>query len=409
MTAADLRIALLTYSVKPRGGVVHTLALAEALQRNGVRVHVFGLGPQAEGFFRPVEVPFTLFPAPEGTGSLEQKVFASVDRLAEGLAGVAGEFDLLHPQDCISGRAATRVRDALSAHAGPGGRLPVLRTVHHVDDFTTAALIDCQRRAIEEPDRLLVVSEQWRDILHRDYGVDSDVVRNGVDPDRFGPIAAAERARLRASIGADGGTGGDGADGSGRRPVLLAVGGVEPRKGTAVLFAALGLLRGRGVRPVLAIAGGHSFQDYEAYRVQTLARLPELGLELGRDVVQLGTLSEAELGAWYRSADALAFPSVKEGFGLVALEALAVDLPVVASSLPAFTEFLTDGQDALLPEVGDPAALADALQRVLVDGDLRRMLVEGGRRVVPRFTWDATARRHAEIYAELVAVPSRAT
>ena len=408
MTTAGLRVALLTYSVKPRGGVVHTLALAEALQRIGVRVHVFGLGPQQDGFFRPVEVPFTLFPAPEGTGSLEQKVFASVDLLAEGLAGVAGGFDVLHAQDCISGRAATRVRDAIRL---TGGQVPVLRTVHHVDDFTTAALIECQRKAIDEPDRLLVVSDQWHDILLRDYRVTSTVVRNGVDPDRFGPISPAERTRLRASIGADGGAdvGADvGADGGADRPVLLAVGGVEPRKGTAVLFEALGLLRRRGVRPVLAIAGGHSFQDYEAYRVQALGRLPELGLELGRDVVQLGTLTEAELGAWYRSADALAFPSVKEGFGLVALEALAVDLPVVASSLPAFTEFLTDGENALLPRVGDAAALADALERVLRDAALRRRLVDGGRRVVPRFTWDATARRHAEIYAELTA-PARAT
>ena len=105
------RVALLTYSTKPRGGVVHTLAVAEALAAAGVDVHVYALGDPDGGFFRPTAVPYTLFPVADGGGSLDEKVFASVDALAAGLAGVAGGFDLLHAQDCISGRAATRVRD----------------------------------------------------------------------------------------------------------------------------------------------------------------------------------------------------------------------------------------------------------------------------------------------------------
>lgn len=367
------RVALLTYSTKPRGGVVHTLALAEALTAQGVDVEVFGLG--SEGFFRPTSVPYTLFPAPEGCATLAEKVFASVDAMAAGLAKVAGDFDLLHAQDCMSARAAARVRDEA---ARP---LPVVRTVHHVDDFTTEALVDCQRRAILEPDHLLVVSAQWREILAADYGVTSEIVRNGVDVAR---LAGARSSALRAPFG--------------DRFLFLAVGGVEPRKGSTTLFRALGLLRERGLRPALAIVGGQSFQDYEAYRQEALALLPSLGLTLGTDVVRVGTVTDAELATWYRSADALAFPSVKEGFGLVALEALAADLPVVASDLPVFREFLTDGRDALLPAVGDPAALADAMERVMTDPALRSALVEGGRAVVPRFTWAASATRHREIY-----------
>jgi glycosyltransferase-like protein len=367
------RVALLTYSTKPRGGVVHTLALAEALTAQGVDVEVFGLG--SEGFFRPTSVPYTLFPAPEGCATLAEKVFASVDAMAAGLAKVAGDFDLLHAQDCMSARAAARVRDEA---ARP---LPVVRTVHHVDDFTTEALVDCQRRAILEPDHLLVVSAQWREILAADYGVTSEIVRNGVDVAR---LAGARSSALRAPFG--------------DRFLFLAVGGIEPRKGSTTLFRALGLLRERGLRPALAIVGGQSFQDYEAYRQEALALLPSLGLTLGTDVVRVGTVTDAELATWYRSADALAFPSVKEGFGLVALEALAADLPVVASDLPVFREFLTDGRDALLPAVGDPAALADAMERVMTDPALRSALVEGGRAVVPRFTWAASATRHREIY-----------
>jgi glycosyltransferase involved in cell wall biosynthesis len=261
--------------------------------------------------------------------------------------------------------------------------------VHHVDDFTTPALIDCQRRAIVDPDRLLVVSEQWRAILRAEYGIDARVVRNGVDPARFPPVSAERRRRTRARIGVDG------------RFLFLAVGGIEPRKGSMALFRALGLLRGRGRHPVLAILGGHSFRDYEPYRRAALALLPDLGLRLGADVVQVGTVDDGQLAAWYRSADALAYPSVMEGFGLVALEALAADLPVVASDLPVFREFLTDGRDALLPGVDDPVALADALERVMTDARLRATLVAGGRAVVPAYRWSATAERHAEIYGAL--------
>jgi glycosyltransferase-like protein len=373
------RVALLTYSTKPRGGVVHTLALGEALAADGVRVHVYALGGPGDSFYRDTSLPFTLFPVPDGTGSLEEKVFASVDALAEGLAGVADRYDLWHSQDCISARAATRVRDA---GAGP----PVIRTVHHVDDFTTQALIDCQYRAIVEPDHLLVVSEEWRRILREEYRVGAEVVRNGVDPSRFPPVSAARVAQLRASVGAR------------DRFVLLSVGGIEPRKGSKALFRALGLLRGQGLDPVLVILGGHSFRDYAAYRDEALALLPDLGLAVGTDIVELGTVTDAVLAGWYRSADALAYPSTVEGFGLAALEALAAELPVVASDLPVFREFLTDGQDALLPPVDDPVALSVALRQVLTDPRLRATLVAGGRAVVPAYTWAASATRHAQIY-----------
>src|SRR6266498_3363916 len=242
------------------------------------------------------------------------------------------------------------------------------------------------RRPTGDPDHLLVVSEEWRRILREEYQVGAEVVRNGVDPSRFPPVSAARVAELRASVGAQ------------DRFVLLAVGGIEPRKGSKALFRALGLLRGQGLDPVLVILGGHSFRDYAAYREEALALLPGLGLAVGTDVVELGTVTDAVLADWYRSADALAFPSTVEGFGLVALEALAAELPVVASDLPVFRQFLTDGQDALLPPVDDPVALSVALQRVMTDPRLRATLVAGGRAVVPAFTWAASATRHAQIY-----------
>ena len=388
------RIALVTHSTKPRGGAVHTLGLAEALLDVGADVTVVALGDPAVGFFRPVKAPTVVLPAVTGAESLEEKVFRSVDSLAASLASMAGNYDLFHTQDCIAARAAVRVANV------PVARVPVVRTVHHVDDFTTPALIDCQRQAILEPDRVLVVSRHWQDLLRDGYGVEADVVYNGVDGDRFGPVSPEIRAALRRRIGVEDGD----RDGDGGRFVFLAVGGIEPRKGSVHLLAALAGLAAQGLglpRPVLAVVGGHSFQDYAAYRDATLAGLPGLGLEIGRDVVLLGTVPDDELPAWYGAADALAFPSLKEGWGLAVLEAMSAGLPVVATDIPVFREYLTDGRDALLVPPADVDRLAEAMARLMADEALRRRLVKGGRQVAARYTWEATARRHLEIYDEV--------
>ncbi|GAA1840241.1 MSMEG_0565 family glycosyltransferase [Pseudonocardia ailaonensis] len=375
-----MRVAIVSHSTTPRGGFVHALSLAEELHRQGADVHLLALGQK---LFRPVTVPHTLLPGPTKAGTtLTERVFASIDLLEQGLSGLAGDFDVLHTQDCIAARAAVRVRAA-------GAPVTVVRTVHHVDDFTTPALVDCQRQAVLEPDHVLVVSEQWRDIVRTEYGRDSDVVHNGVDPHRFPDLPAGELAAMRARIGADG------------RFLFLGVGGVEPRKGTLHAFRALARLRKSGVDAMLALVGGHSFQDYADYREAALAELPELGLALGRDVILLGTVPDAELGGWYRAADALCFPSVKEGWGLAVLEAMAAGLPVVASDLPVFREYLQDGVSALLPAAADEEALTAAMRALVEDADLRDKLRSGADAVLPRYTWAETARRHREIYAAL--------
>src|SRR5699024_353619 len=99
---------------------------------------------------RTVEAPVHIVEAPVWGDTLEERVFRWIDALSADLTELAPRFDVLHPQDCISARAAARVRDA-------GAPVTVVRTVHHVDDFTTRALIDCQNAAITEPDEVLVV------------------------------------------------------------------------------------------------------------------------------------------------------------------------------------------------------------------------------------------------------------
>jgi glycosyltransferase involved in cell wall biosynthesis len=154
---------------------------------------------------------------------------------------------------------------------------------------------------------------------------------------------------------------------------------------------------------VLAVVGGHSFQDYAEYRERFFERAAALGVDVGRDVVLLGTVPDDELPGWYHAADAFVFPSVTEGWGLAVLEALAAGLPVITTDLPVFQEYLTEGESSLMVPVGDASALANAMRRIALDGDLRSRLAPTGQAVAGRYTWEACARRHAEIYREVAA------
>lgn len=385
------RVAMVTFSTRPRGGAVHTLHLAESLIAQGQPVHVFALGDPEQGFSRPTSVPFTICRAPGNDGSLEDKVMRSVDVLTKHLLEVVpGNFDIIHAQDCIAARAACAVRDR---HP----EIEVVRTVHHIDDFSTQALIECQHRSILDPDHVLVVSRYWQDILTDQYGIESTVVTNGVDAERFTRPPGFDPEPFRSLVGAD------------DRVVLLTVGGIEPRKGSLELFEALAQVKdAREAPPVLVVIGGHSFRDHSAYRDAALERAEELGLKEGDDYHLLGTVSDEELAAWYHSADAFVFPSVKEGWGLAVLEALAAGLPVLTTDIEVFREYLA-GDTAVLVPPGDAGRIAAGLTRLVDDPALRARLGRSGPGIAARYTWEECAASHVGIYREVMGAAAAST
>ena len=377
-----MRIALLTYSVKPRGGVEHTLAIAGALAARGHEVEIAALARPGGAFFRPPPVRAHLVEHEPAEGPFDVRILAMLEAYREGLRPLLARepFDVVHAQDCLSANAALDLRDE-----GVVGH--VLRTVHHVDDFTSPSLVDCQDRSIREPDDVLCVSAPWVERLAGEFGVRAHLVRNGVDTSRFRPARdRAERLADRAALGL------------GDRLAVLTVGGIEPRKGSLTLLEAFARLREElpGRDPLLLIVGGATLFDYRDELERFAARARELGVV--EHVRTTGTVEPAELERHLRAADVFAFPSTKEGFGLAALEALAAELPLVASDLDVFRTFLTDGDSALLTPVGDAGALAAALARVAGDGALRERLAGGGREVVARHGWDAAAAAHEDAY-----------
>jgi glycosyltransferase-like protein len=371
---------MLTYSVKPRGGVVHALEVAEALAQRGHDVELAALARADEALFRPAAVPLRLVRHVPLDAPFDERIQAMMEVYAEGLRPILAGFDVVHAQDCLSANAALALRD-------DGAIDHVIRTVHHVDDFTSPSLIACQERSILAPDRVLCVSAPWVERLAGEFGVRAELVRNGVDAERYRPArSAAERAGARMESGL------------GDRFAVMTVGGIEPRKGSLTLLEGFARLRELAPArdPLLVIAGGVTLFDYRHERDRFAARAAELGV--ADHVRVLGPVEPETMERLFRAADAFAFPSVKEGFGLAALEALAAELPVVASDLDVFRGFLTQDDSALLVPPGDGAALGSALARLANEPGLASRLRAGGRAVVPDYTWAAAAATHERAY-----------
>lgn len=385
--ASRLSIALYTYSTQPRGGVVHTMALAEHLQAMGHRVHIYALGKDGQtGFFRPTSVPFSLIPcADPGQGeSLDGRIQRYVDTYYEFLTTHGPlHYDVHHAQDCISANALSRLREE-------GFVRSFVRTIHHIDDFTTQSLIECQNRSVHRPDQRIVVSRYWQQRIAQEFGVDSVVIHNGVDAERFRPPTALERAEARAELGLR------------DQLALLTIGGVDPRKNSINLLRAFQAMRNKaaehGQEAVLLIAGGATLLDYRPYQDAFFSELAETGLRANRDIFLLGVVPEEQVRRLYWAADLFAFPSVKEGWGLVVLEALGTGLPVLASDIPVFREYLRNDENALLADPHDVPAIAAGLTRLCADTALRRRLAAAGPATAKAFSWAATAKAHADYY-----------
>jgi phosphatidylinositol alpha-mannosyltransferase len=173
-------------------------------------------------------------------------------------------------------------------------------------------------------------------------------------------------------------------------PTIFFLGRHEPRKGLEVLLEAMGELP----RDVRLWVGGDGPQSAELQ-----AR------HAGDPRIEwLGRVSDEERGARMRGCTVYCSPSVRgESFGMVLLEAMAAGCALVASDLDGHRNVATDGVDALLAPVGDAAALAKALRRVLDDDGLRSELVAGGRKRAEELSMTHLAERYVEVYSSLVA------
>ncbi len=286
-------------------------------------------------------------------------------------------FDVIHAQMVVpDGWAAVQIGRELG--------VPVVATAHRADVIDvparSAALAAQVREAIGEIDQIATVSRAIRDSTEA-AGTPRRpiaVIPNGADTSVFFPRDRHE-ARNRLDIPDDG-------------LVLSYVGKLVPRKGVDILIEALGLLKSRLAHMPLLVAAGIG-----EMREPLEARAAELGL--GDRVRFVGKIAHDDV-AWYMAAgDVFVLPSYSEGLPTVACEALNCGVPMVATAVDGTPEIVRDDETGLLVPAGDAAALADALERILTDDELRARLATTAADVGRReFTWDANARQTAALY-----------
>jgi glycosyltransferase involved in cell wall biosynthesis len=165
-------------------------------------------------------------------------------------------------------------------------------------------------------------------------------------------------------------------------PYVLFVGSEQPRKNLERLEQAMALLRARGFPHVLVTAGADAWGRVD------------IGASFLR---RAGNVSDEELVSLYAHSACLAIPSLHEGFGLPALEAMAAGTAVVAGRVAALPE--VTGGAAVMVDPLDPVDIADGLERAITERD---SLIARGRKRAAEFTWQRTAAMTADVYRELV-------
>lgn len=202
------------------------------------------------------------------------------------------------------------------------------------------------------------------------------VIPYGVDLDLFAPSPRALRADRRLTVGA--------------------VSRLSPEKGFEYLLRAVAALRDRGVAVDVLLAGDGPSRP-------ALERLTD-ELALREHVEFLGEIAHDDVPAVLQRLDIFAMPSTWEGFGVSALEASAMELPVVASNIHGIPDVVLDAETGILLPPADVPALADAIARLAGDAALRRAMGAAGRAFVEReYRWQHNAALMERLYAEMTA------
>jgi len=380
MPLRSLRIALLTYATKPRGSVVHTLELAIALTELGHQVCVYALDKDGQGFERSLPCVVRLIPAQPAPLDVDRLIHQRIHEFVQALEQ-APAYDIYHAQDCIGANALVQQRER--------GHIPhVVRTVHHIEDYTSPYLQQCQDRSIRAPDLCLCVSDRWQQALATDYGITAPRVLNGVDTTRFTAVPTGQEANLKAMYGLSG------------SPIYLTIGGIEPRKNSIHLLRAFAQVLAHQPQAQLVIAGGATLFDYQPYREEFFRVAEALAIPVGRSLILPGVIPETALPVLYRCADAFCFPSLKEGWGLVVLEAIAAGLPIVVSDQPPFTEFLALSQ-AIWVNPNVPTAIAQGMVAA-TQPETAIALIQASQSVLAQYSWRRSAQFHIDHYHKLL-------
>lgn len=274
--------------------------------------------------------------------------------------------------------------------------VPVTMTVHDVafahsaewhGEAMTGVLRARFERALDRAAAVVCPSDATATMLRERFGRTprTTTIPFGVDhvrraADRARAVAARERAQ--SLLGTE-------------DPFLVMLGTLEPRKNHASTLDALELLAARGRRVPLLILGSYGWgcDDVRA-RLERGMPFPCRWLE---------GLGDDEVYGFVETAHALLYPSSLEGFGFPPLEALELGTPAIVGDCAALSE--TCGDAAVVVDGRAPRAIAHAVERVLDTPEVGRSLLRAWQTRRARFTWNECARRHVELWRELIGAP----
>ncbi|HWL45312.1 MAG TPA: glycosyltransferase [Ilumatobacter sp.] len=296
-----------------------------------------------------------------------------------------GGADVVHANYWLSGVAAHRIKHTLG--------IPFVSTFHTLArvkaeggdpepgwrDRAEAELINCA-------DAVCVSCESEREQFLRLYGQPHgcvEIVAPGVEHALFGP---GEQRGARRALGLPSDV-----------PVVLFVGRLQPLKGPDVAIGALAAMRRTDAR--LLIVGGASGSDGDAEVARAHALVDELGLA---DRVQfIEPQPHHILSTYYRAANVVVVPSRSESFGLVALEAAACGIPVVASAVGGLLSLVDHNDTGLLIGERDPDLFAAAIDSILDDPLLAGQMSLAAVKRAREYTWSFAAARLRRLYGDL--------
>lgn len=412
----DVRLAVLSFHTSPlvqpgtgdSGGMnVYVRELGSALAQAGVQCDVYtrrwsdDLPPEVnvEPGLRVVHVPAGP-PRDVAMATLPDHVGAFTAGVAERLAATGG-VDAIHANYWLSGVAGHALKHDLE--------LPLVATFHTLarakaDGGTevgteTRARVAAESEVIACSDVIIANGTEEALDLRRHYGADPErieIVPPGVDHAFFSP---GDRDGARAALGwsAPGRISAVGGRHADQHPVLLFVGRIQPLKGLGVAVSTLAGL-GRDDAELIVV-GGPSGAEGPAELERVRALVDRLGV--GDRVRFFPPQPHHLLSTWYRAADVVVVPSRSESFGLVALEAAACGVPVVASAIGGLRTLVDHGTTGFLVEGRAPSDYSARVDQLLADPALAAAMGEAGALRAQGYTWPTAAARLRRLYADV--------
>jgi len=411
----ELRVAMLSVHTCPlamlggkkTGGMnVYVRDLSRELGRMGVYVDVFtrsqddcvpmvnhDLGPRA----RVIHIPAgPQAPIPVAAVGRYLDEFAS--GVADFAAGEGLRYDLIHSHYWLSGIVAEKLK-------AYWGDMPIIQMFHTLGHMKNRIASGPEERAPQERldgeshvmavvDRIIAATPAEVAQLTWLYSADMSkvvVIPPGVDLERFRPI---DSRTAKEYVGIP----------CGDKNIMFA-GRIEPLKGIDTLIQAMALIKQRYPAVIentcVAIIGGDPWSDNPDAEMARLQAMRQ-ELDIHDFVLFLGAKDQDVLPYYYAAAEMVVMPSHYESFGMVALEAMAMGRPVIASEVGGLAFLIQDGVNGYHVPTRDPEALAERIYELLSNHDCREQMGRAARANAERFDWTIIARRMVTEYNRLL-------